>query len=338
MADGHPLQQPLGITPSLLRVRQAVEQRGEFIAAHARQQGLAAQAVLELLGDPAQHPVTGVMAKGVVDALETVQVHVHQRLGLVRALVAQQSAFGRLVETAAVQQAGQRVGNGLVLQLLVQVAHCRHVQHGHHHGLLVGWQRRARQCHRNKLAGQCAQLRVVHAVDFLPQVSAVELRFKPWAGSGKLHQVEQLGTLNVLHGGRQQAGNGRVGKADHALCVHHQNAFGGVLQNRPIERPGGFQLPGQALQHAPVALLVEQGLDLGLENLGVERFEHVVHGAAGVAFEHGRFGLFVGGQENDRCQPRTLAAAHQPGNFKAVHLRHLHVQQDQVDIMLQQGA
>ncbi|MCY1421516.1 hypothetical protein D9M71_371740 [compost metagenome] len=122
------------------------------------------------------------------------------------------------------------------------------------------------------------------------------------------------------------------------MRIHHQDALGGVLQDRCIERPGRFQLAGQTLQHAPVALLFEQGLNLGLENLRVERFEHVVHGAAGVAFEHGRVGLFVGGEENDRGQSGTLIAAHQPGDFKAVHFRHLYIHQHQVDFVLKQRA
>lgn len=122
------------------------------------------------------------------------------------------------------------------------------------------------------------------------------------------------------------------------MGIHHQNALGSVLQDRRVERPGRFQLTGQALQHAPIALLVEQGLDLGLENLRVERFEHVVHGATGVTLEHGRFGLFIGGEENDRGQPGALAAAHQSGDFEAVHLRHLYIQQHQVDIVFKQST
>ncbi|MCY1421517.1 hypothetical protein D9M71_371750 [compost metagenome] len=199
MADGNAFQQPLGIAPGLLRVRQAVEQRGELIAAHAREQGLTAQAILELLGHPVQHPVAGIVAKRVVDALEAIQVHVHQRLRLVRALVAQQRTFGGLVETPAVEQAGERVGDGLVFQLLVQVVYHRHVQHGHHHGLLVGWQRRTGQRHRYQLATLGAQLGIVHAEDAPPQVGLVEVRFAPQAGTGQLHQVEQAGALQLLH-------------------------------------------------------------------------------------------------------------------------------------------
>ncbi|MNZ64239.1 hypothetical protein D3C78_824060 [compost metagenome] len=199
VADGNAFQQPLGITPGLLRVRQAVEQCGELVPAHTRQQRFTAQAILELFGYPVQHPVARVVAERVVDALEAIQVHVHQRLRLVRTLVAQQRTFGGLVEPAAVEQAGKRVGDGLVLQLLVQVAHHRHVQHGDHHGLLVGRQWRTGQRHRHQLAAKGAQLGIVHAEDAPPQVGLVEVRFVPQAGTGQLHQVEQVGALQLLH-------------------------------------------------------------------------------------------------------------------------------------------
>jgi len=142
MADGNALEQPLGVAPGLLGIGQAVEQRGEFVPAHACQQRFTAQAILELLGHPAQDPVTGIMTKGVVDTLEAIEVHVHQGLRPVRTLIAQQRPFGRLVEPTASEQTGERVGNGLVFELLVQVVHRRHVQHGYHHRLLLGRQGR----------------------------------------------------------------------------------------------------------------------------------------------------------------------------------------------------
>ncbi|MNE76064.1 hypothetical protein D3C80_1722770 [compost metagenome] len=94
----------------------------------------------------------------------------------------------------------------------------------------------------------------------------------------------------------------------------------------------------QALQRTPVALLLQQGLDLGLEDLRVEGFEQVVHRATGITLEHSRLGLLIGGQENDRGKPCTLAAAHQAGDFEAIHARHLHIQQHQVDFVLKQRA
>ncbi|MNV07489.1 hypothetical protein D3C71_979220 [compost metagenome] len=89
----------------------------------------------------------------------------------------------------------------------------------------------------------------------------------------------------------------------------------------------------QALQGPAVTLVLEQRLDLGRKDLWVERLEQIIHRTTGIALDHGILGLFVGGQENDRRQTGPLATAHQARHFIPVHVRHLHVQQHQVDIV-----
>jgi hypothetical protein len=79
----------------------------------------------------------------------------------------------------------------------------------------------------------------------------------------------------------------RVGEGDQTLFADHQNAFPGVFEYRGIEGASRFQLPTQALQVASVALLLEQCLNLGPQNLRIERLEQIIHGARGVALEHG---------------------------------------------------
>ncbi|MNG06216.1 hypothetical protein D3C84_894440 [compost metagenome] len=120
-----------------------IQQRGEFVAAHARQNVEGSQASLQLFGHPAQHAVTGIVTKGIVDPFKTVEVEVQQHPGAVVTLTAQQQVFHGLIETTAIEQAGQRVGHRLEFQLLMQMTHHRHVQHRHHHRVLLGWQWRA---------------------------------------------------------------------------------------------------------------------------------------------------------------------------------------------------
>ncbi len=326
MADGNALEQPLGVAPGLLGIGQAVEQRGEFVPAHACQQGFTAQTILELLGHPAQNPVTSIVAEGIVDTLEAIQVHVHQGLRTVRTLIAQQRPFGRLVEPTAIEQAGEGVGNGLVFELLVQVVHRRHVQHGHHHRLLLGRQGRTGQGHRQQLAARATQLGVVHAVDAPGQVALVERRILPRTRRAQLQQPQQIDVLQLFDRRCQQGTDSRVGEANDAACIHHQNTLGRIVQNGCIESAGFVEFTGQRLQTPPIALLVEQGLNLGLENLRVERLEHVVHSAVGIAFQYGGLGLLVGCQENDGRKPGSLAATHQTSDFEAVHLGHMHIE------------
>ncbi|MNH01517.1 hypothetical protein D3C79_607380 [compost metagenome] len=67
------------------------------------------------------------MPQRIVDPLEAVQVQEQQRLRSVRAFVAQQCALRRLVEPPPIEQAGQRISDGLILKLLMQMSHYRHV-------------------------------------------------------------------------------------------------------------------------------------------------------------------------------------------------------------------
>ena len=91
----------------------------------------------------------------------------------------------------------------------------------------------------------------------------------------------------------------------------------------------------QALQGQTIALVLQQCLDFGFENLRVERLEQVIDRTVGVALDHGVPGLLVGGKENDWSQAGTLAVAHQACHFKTIHPGHLHIQQHQVDFMFE---
>ncbi|MNV17922.1 hypothetical protein D3C71_1087250 [compost metagenome] len=153
-----------------------------------------------------------------------------------------------------------------------------------------------------------------------------------------LQIVQKLLALQFLHRGIEQPRHRRIGKTNQAVLTQHQNAFGRVIQHRCIKGPGGFQIMTQALQGPAVALVFEQRLDLGREDLRVERLEQVIHRTAGIALDDRVLGLFIGGQENDRREAGPLATAHQARHFITVHARHLHVQQHQVDIVFKQQA
>ncbi|MNV70108.1 hypothetical protein D3C71_1630530 [compost metagenome] len=115
------------------------------------------------------------MSQQIVDPLEAVQIQVQQHPGAAGALTARQQGFHGLVEPASVEQPGQGVGNRLELQLLVQVTHHRHVEHRHHHGLLLRWQWRTGERYRHLLTGCRAQDRIMHAPRFAPAVTAVDV-------------------------------------------------------------------------------------------------------------------------------------------------------------------
>ncbi|MOA30324.1 hypothetical protein D3C78_1514050 [compost metagenome] len=65
---------------------QRVEQRGELVAAHAREDVVGAQAGLQLFGHAAQDLVAGGMAEGVVDPFEAIQVEIQHGHALAAAI------------------------------------------------------------------------------------------------------------------------------------------------------------------------------------------------------------------------------------------------------------
>ena len=148
--------------------------------------------------------------------------------------------------------------------------------------------------------------------------------------------IDPLGTAQHLGAGIQQPTHRRVGKTDHPCLVDHQNAFGNIGQHRGIEGACDFQLVDQGLQGTEVALMLQQYLNLGLENVRIEGFEQEIHSTTGVALVDSRLGLFIGSQENDRRQSRALTATHEASDFETIHAGHVHIEQDQVDIQFQQ--
>ena len=124
---------------------------------------------------------------------------------MLAALVAQQDRLHGLVKTTPVEQPGERVGDGLGLQLLVQMAHLRHVLHSHHHGPLLRGQRRTGHRHRQLLAGRGAQDRIMQAPGFATQVAGVQLAAKPVGHMGFLQEAQKRLALQLVHRGIEQS-------------------------------------------------------------------------------------------------------------------------------------
>ena len=176
----------------------------------------------------------------------------------------------------------------------------------------------------------------MHAIGFAAPVTMIDRRLIPLGYVGFLQEIQQGHAFQTRYGDLEQAGNGRVGESDTPVFVDHQNAFGGIFQYRSIERLGYFQITAQAAQRPGIALMFQQRLHFGFEDLRIEGLEQVIDGAARVALEYRVPGLCIAREKNNRGEPRALAAAHQSGNFKPVHAWHVHIQQHQIDLVTEQ--
>src|ERR1019366_4755189 len=79
---------------------------------------------------------------------------------------------------------------------------------------------------------------------------------------------------------------------------------------------------------------IDEHCDFRPEHVGIERLEHVVHGAHRIALEDVRVFHVGGAEEKDRYVARLLARLDDLRSIEAAHLRHLNVEQNRREIVL----
>src|SRR6202521_2623915 len=80
------------------------------------------------------------------------------------------------------------------------------------------------------------------------------------------------------------------------------------------------------LDLALLEIEIHEHRDLRSQYVGIERLEHVVHGAHRISLEHVRVFLADRAQEDDRDGSRLLARLDDLRHLEAVHPRHLDVE------------
>ncbi|MNC35561.1 hypothetical protein D3C75_840480 [compost metagenome] len=129
---GQRLDNPLGNRFGTIGVASGVDQQGELVAAQARQLVTRLQLLFQARHHLQDQAVATLVAEGVVDVAEVVQVQVAE--GKATAVVLGQTRGQQGLEALAVGDAGQRVLLGQALQ------------GGHQHAALAHMAQRAAQC------------------------------------------------------------------------------------------------------------------------------------------------------------------------------------------------
>ena len=124
------------------------------------------------------------------------------------------------------------------------------------------------------------------------------------------------------HGGRL----GQEGRAARRLLGRRPGRL------RPRQR---HMLLGLAFDLLRLLVELDEHADLGPEDLRHHRREDVIHGAERVALRRVHL-VAECGDEDDGRLGRLPAAADHRGGLQAVHLRHLHVEQDDREFLVQQ--
>ncbi|MNL34432.1 hypothetical protein D3C87_1564050 [compost metagenome] len=97
-----------------------------------------------------------------------------------------------------------------------------------------------------------------------------------------------------------------------------------------------FQLFNLLLHRLALAEQLDEDVDLALDRVDIQRFVQEIHGAAFVALER-VIELTAGGTDkHNRNVLGLFRAAHQFGQFKAIHPGHLYVEDGHGEFVLQQ--
>ena len=133
----------------------------------------------------------------------------------------------------------------------------------------------------------------------------------------------------------EQLGGGAVERLDHAVAVDGDDPVGDVVEHRAGPRLAVAELVAEQrdvaqrlLELARLEEQVDEDRDLGAQDVGHDRREDEVDGAARVGDRDLRLVARVGGDEDDRRVLALAAHADQPRRLVAVHPRHLDVHQD----------
>ena len=101
------------------RVTDVAQQHREFVAAEARHRVALFRARLETMRDDRQQLIAGAVAERVVDALEVIEVHVHERAARESGGRGRQFLREPVAKQRAVRQLGERIEVRLAIQPLV---------------------------------------------------------------------------------------------------------------------------------------------------------------------------------------------------------------------------
>ncbi len=209
------------------------QQHDEFVAAQARQRIAFAQAGGQLPRHLLEEQVAHMVAEGVVDVLEAVQVDEQHRQLLARARAADHRMLQAVVEQQPVRQRRERIVVGQVVELVLRLLHLRDVaEHADVVRDLVIVVAHARH-------GEPFQVALA-VLAGLPALAAPEAGFQQVAPHLPVERIvvaagarqARLLAERFHLGEARDLGEGGIGGKDAAVHVEHHDAVGDMLEHR----------------------------------------------------------------------------------------------------------
>ena len=158
------------------------------------------------------------------------------------------------------------------------------------------------------------------------------------AGERRMEQRMNLVADDVRDIAADHPRRGGIDERRLAVEVHAEDAFGRRVEDQlilPAEPRQLLRLPRDGLR-LPEQL--DEDVDLVAKDLRLVRLEDVVDRAELVAAEDVRLAAAERRQENDRRAARFVALADEARGLEAVEVGHLHVEQDDCELAVEQRA
>src|SRR5205085_8660611 len=141
---------------------------------------------------------------------------------------------------------------------------------------------------------------------------------------------------DVIGEAAEHSRRGRIDECGDAMEIESNDALCGGVENQLVLLDDAREFVGLLLQLLALAEELNEDVDLRAKDVGMERLEDVVDGAELVTAEDVRLAPFHRGQENDRRVARLLAFTNERRGFEAVEVGHLHVEEDDCELAIEQ--
>ena len=187
------------------------------------------------------------------------------------------------------------------------------------------------------IAKKCVRHLVAHAVAMQRDVERAVADVA--GGHARKRRMKQRMNLVADHVPSIAADHARRGGIDErglAVEVHAEHAFDGRVEDQFILPAETRQLLCLSCDGLRLPEQLHEDIDFVAEDLRLVRLEDVVDRAELVAAEDVSLAAAERRQKDDGCAARFVALANQRRRFEAIEVRHLHIEQDDCELALEQ--
>jgi hypothetical protein len=158
------------------------------------------------------------------------------------------------------------------------------------------------------------------------------------AGQLRMHERVDVMAADLVDAAPDHRRRRRIDERRPSIEVDAEHPFRDRVEDQLILFRQPRELVRLALQCLAFAEQLDEDADLRAQDLRLNRFEDVVDRAELVSAKDVRLAATERGEKDDRRVARFVAGADQARRLEAVEIRHLHVEQDDGELLIEQMA